>query len=49
MEEDLNFLQNGRWPKFFNKMEGNLNFYQMEDNLIFFYLKIFFVCGLECA
>ena len=36
MEDDLNFLGNGRRPQFFAKMEDDLNFFgKMKDDLIF--------------
>jgi hypothetical protein len=42
MEEDLNILANGRQPQYFGKwkttsifcqMEGDINFFTLEDNL----------------
>ena len=33
MEENLNFVINGRRPQYLEKMEEDLNIQQMEDNL----------------
>jgi hypothetical protein len=34
MEDDLNFLANGRRPQFFWEIEDDLNFLEMEDDQI---------------
>jgi hypothetical protein len=40
MEDDLDFLSNGRRPLFFSlKWKTTLTLYQMEDDLYFFSLK----------
>ena len=36
MEDDLNFLENGRRPQFFGKWKKTSAFWKMEDDLIFF-------------
>ena len=35
MEDDLNFLANGRRPQFFGKWKTTSIFWEMEDNLSF--------------
>ena len=35
MEDDLDFVENGRRPNWFLKIKDNINFLIMEDDLIF--------------